>query len=125
MQVLANENVPGPVVTALRAAGHDVLWVKESMTGAKDRDVLARAHSEVRLVVTFDKDFGELAFRGLAASVGVVLFRITLTAPDYAARAAVAAFTSRADWTRQFAVVEDDRIRLRALPSSTPDGDVI
>ena len=49
MRILANENVPGPVVTALRAAGHDVLWVKESMTGAKDRDVLARAHSEARL----------------------------------------------------------------------------
>ena len=36
MRILANENVPGPVVTALRAAGHDVLWVKESMVGAKD-----------------------------------------------------------------------------------------
>jgi hypothetical protein len=71
-----------------------------------------------RVVVTFDKDFGELAFRrGLAASVGVVLFRITLTSPEHAVRAAVAAFASRADWTGQFAVVEDDRIRLRALPS--------
>jgi len=68
--------------------------------------------------VTFDKDFGELAFRrALAASVGVVLFRITLTSLDHAVRAAVAAFASRSYWTGQFAVVEDDRIRLRALPS--------
>lgn len=77
-----------------------------------------RAQRELRVVVTFDKDFGELAFRrGLAASVGVVLFRITLTSPEHAVRAAVAAFASRADWIGQFAVVEDDRIRLRALPS--------
>ena len=41
MRILANENVPGPVVAALRAAGHDVLCVKESMSGAKDHDVLA------------------------------------------------------------------------------------
>jgi predicted nuclease of predicted toxin-antitoxin system len=85
--------------------------------GSPDPEVLARAQQENRVVVTFDKDFGELAFRrGLAASVGVVLFRITLTSPDHAVRVAVAAFASRADWTRQFAVVEDDRIRLRTLP---------
>jgi hypothetical protein len=40
---------------------------------------LERAQREGRVVMTFDKDFGELAFRhGLAASVGVVLFRITI-----------------------------------------------
>jgi len=39
MRILANENVPGPVVAGLRAAGHDVLWVKERMAGATDRDV--------------------------------------------------------------------------------------
>src|SRR5439155_11165576 len=98
MRILANENVPGPVVTALRTAGHDVLWVKESMTGAKDRDVLARAHSEARLVVTFDKDFGELAVRHrLPAASGVVLFRLR--------GRAVAALTSRDDWAGHFAVV--------------------
>jgi hypothetical protein len=53
--------------------------------------------------VTFDKDVGELAFRrSLAASVGVVLFRITLTSPEHAVRVAVAAFASRADWSGQF-----------------------
>jgi len=48
MRILANENVPGPVVAALRAVGHDVLWVKEAMSGATDRDVLARAEREAR-----------------------------------------------------------------------------
>jgi predicted nuclease of predicted toxin-antitoxin system len=44
-------------VAGLWVAGHDVLWVKDSMAGAKDRDVLARAQAEARLVLTFDKDF--------------------------------------------------------------------
>jgi predicted nuclease of predicted toxin-antitoxin system len=63
MRILADENVPGPVVTALCKAGHDVVWTKEGSPGARDRDVLARAQSEERLVVTHDKDFGELAVR--------------------------------------------------------------
>lgn len=117
-RLLADENVPGAVVAALRHARHDVAWIHEDAPGSSDPDMLERAQREGRVVVTFDKDFGELAFRrGLAASVGVVLFRITLNSPEHAVQAAVAAFASRADWSGQFAVVEDDRIRLRALPS--------
>jgi predicted nuclease of predicted toxin-antitoxin system len=117
MRLLANENVPGPVVTALRAAGHDVLWVKERIPGAADRDVLARAQAETRIVVTFDKDFGELAVRsGLPSSSGVVLFRLHGTSPDVDNARAVATLTSRDDWSGHFAVVTDERIRFRPLP---------
>lgn len=109
---------PAPVVAALRQQRHDVAWVLEDAPGSPDSEVLGRAQQDGRVLVTFDKDFGELAFlRGLAASVGIVLFRITLTSPEHAVRVALAAFASRAEWAGQFAVVEDDRIRLRALPS--------
>ena len=124
-RLLADQDVPSAVVAALRQQGHDVAWIAEDAPGSLDPEVLARAQRENRVLVTFDKDFGELAFRrGLAASAGVVLFRITLASPDHAVRVAVAAFASRADWSGQFAVVEDDRIRLRTLPGSTPGGDV-
>ena len=117
-RLLADQNVPGAVVAALRQQGHDVAWILEDAPGSPDPDVLERAQQDGRVLVTFDKDFGELAFhRGLAASVGIVLFRITLTSPEHARRVAVAAFASRAEWAGQFAVVEDDRIRLRALSS--------
>jgi predicted nuclease of predicted toxin-antitoxin system len=123
---LLAEDVPGAVVVALRQQEHDVAWIAEDAPGSPDPEVLAHAQRENRVVVTLDKDFGELAFRrGFAASVEVELFRITLTSPDHAVRVAVAAFASRADWARQFAVVEDDRIRLRTLPDSTQAGDVI
>ena len=79
-RLLANENVPGAAIAALRQQGHDVAWVREDAPGSPDPEVLDRAQRENRVVVTFDKDFGELAVRvGLAASVGVVLFRITLS----------------------------------------------
>jgi predicted nuclease of predicted toxin-antitoxin system len=123
-RLLADQDVPGAVVAALRQQGHDVVWIAGDAPGSLDPEVLARAQRENRVLVTFDKDFGELAFRrGLAASAGVVLLRITLASPDHAVRVAVAAFASRADWSGQFAVVEDDRIRLRTLPASTPGGE--
>ncbi len=60
---LANENVPGDVVQAARQAGHDMGWISEQSAGADDNTVLALALSEGRVLVTFDKDFGEMAFR--------------------------------------------------------------
>ena len=61
MRFLANENFPGAAVTALEAAGHDVVWVRTATPGAADPDVPAWATREERILLTFDKDFGELA----------------------------------------------------------------
>ena len=77
MRILANENFPGEAVDALRREGHDVVWIRTEAPGSSDKEVLQRAQSELRILVTFDKDFGELAFHlGLPASNGIILFRI-------------------------------------------------
>lgn len=117
MRYLADENFPRPVVQALRANGEDVVWAAEEMRAASDEAVLARAQAEGRNVVTFDKDFGELAFKaGLPATCGVVLFRLTGSSPDVDNARALAALAERQDWAGHFAVVQDDRIRMRPLP---------
>jgi predicted nuclease of predicted toxin-antitoxin system len=59
---LANENVPGAAVRAAQEAGVDLTWVSDLSPGADDESVLAMAKTGERVVVTFDKDFGELAF---------------------------------------------------------------
>jgi predicted nuclease of predicted toxin-antitoxin system len=83
----------------LRGRGHDVAWVRSDAPGSSDEEILARAQTESRIIVTFDKDFGELAFRSrLPASSGVILFRISAPSSKYVARAAVAALESRTDW---------------------------
>jgi len=87
------------------------------MRGAGDREILAAAQQDDRLVVTFDKDFGELAYRfGLPAAAGVVLFRLSGTNPEIDNTRAIAALESGIDWSGNFAVVSDDRIRVRPLP---------
>jgi predicted nuclease of predicted toxin-antitoxin system len=118
VRLLANENFPSAAVEALRSRGHDVAWIRTEAPGSSDPDVLARAVAEGRLLLTFDKDFGELAFRiGLSAGVGVVLFRLAPTSPEAVARLAVAALESRTDWAGHFSVVEESRIRMTPLPS--------
>ena len=122
MRLLANENIPSSAIQGWRNRGHDVLSVRESMPGAGDIQILAQAQSDRRLVVTQDKDFGELAFRhGLPADCGIILFRLSATDPDELVARMVDAVEERSDWQGHFSVVEDHRIRIRELsPRATP-----
>lgn len=116
MRLLADENFPADAVAALQASGHDVAWIRTLAPGISDREVLARAQADERILITFDKDFGELAFRfGLPATCGVILFRISPSSAARIAQVAVVALASRADWANHFSVVEDDRIRMTPL----------
>lgn len=116
MRILANENVSGAIIRRLRAGGHDVPSTKESMRGQTDRAVLERAQKEERLVLTHDKDFGELPFGwGLPASSGVILLRLTGANAEIDCRRAIAAIESRTDWVGHFSVITDNRIRMRRM----------
>ena len=76
MEFLVDESAGMAVVESLRTAGHDVLAVAEAMPQADDRDIIARAAGEKRILVTNDKDFGEFVFRSGQANHGVVLLRL-------------------------------------------------
>jgi predicted nuclease of predicted toxin-antitoxin system len=116
MKFLANENVSGEAVVALRAKGHDVVWIRIDAPGSRDEDVLARAVTDGRILITFDKDFGELAFHShLPAKCGIILFRILAPSSSFVANAVVTAIESRTDWIGHFSVVEENRIRMREL----------
>ena len=87
------------------------------MAGAADDVILQQSQDDQRLVVTFDKDFGELAFRwGLPATCGVILFRLRMQSPEYVRDRVVAILAERTDWTGHLFVVEEARIRMRPLP---------
>jgi len=116
MRLLANENIPGDVVTALQQAGHDVAWVRADAPGSPDTQVISRAQAEGRLLLTFDKDFGELVFRSRWRVSGVILLRISAPSASHVARVAVATLDSRTDWEGYFSVIEDRRIRMTPLP---------
>lgn len=59
---LANENFPAETVFWLRERGDDVAHVAETMAGARDLDLLSLARRENRIILTFDRIYGELIF---------------------------------------------------------------
>jgi predicted nuclease of predicted toxin-antitoxin system len=116
VRFLADERCDAGLVAALRSDGHDVLYAVETLRGATDDTLLERAFIERRLLVTEDKDFGELAYRLRRPACGVLLLRFDVAdrgskvsrLRDFIVQAAgrmVGAFT----------VLEVDKARVRQL----------
>ena len=117
MLLLADENFPGPVVRTLRSLGHDIAHAKETMRSAPDHAVLRAAQAEGRVLLTCDKDFGELAFAArLPSQCGVILFRLGGSSPSQDNDRMVRVLTGRDDWAGNVAVGTDARVRLRPIP---------
>jgi predicted nuclease of predicted toxin-antitoxin system len=124
VRLLADENVPLPSVETLRASGHDVVAIGEESAGAGDPAVLARARAEGRLLVTFDRDFGELIFnQGAPVPPGVLFLRFLPTHPTEPAEV-LALLLARPEvpLAGMFTVVDRDRVRQRPLSASRPAG---
>ncbi len=75
MNFVADESSARPVIQALREAGHDVVAIAEVAKGATDEEVLDRALNEKRVLMTEDRDFGELVYARCRPSTGVILVR--------------------------------------------------
>ena len=118
MRFLADENFPLASVWRLRDAGHDALAASEIMPGAKDENVLAFATRDSRILVTFDRDYGELIYRrGKPAPVGVVYLRFVPAGPDQPAEIVLG--LNQVEGLRldgRYTVVDPPRIRQRPLP---------
>jgi len=113
VRFLADESCDFAVVTALRTAGHDVSAVGEINRGAKDPAVLALAHSEARVLLTEDKDFGLLAYAGGQATAGVILIRFPGDARSTLGDAVVSVVAELGDRIAgAFVVVEPGRARV-------------
>ncbi len=79
---LANENFPAAIVSWLRERGDDVVHAAESLIGAPDAELLEVARNQGRIILTFDRDFGELVFHQRhPAARGIVLFRLRRQSP--------------------------------------------
>ncbi|MFZ3089602.1 MAG: DUF5615 family PIN-like protein [Nitrospirota bacterium] len=74
--MLADEGIDKQIVDYLRKDGHVVSYVAEIESGISDDVVLEMANKENALLITADKDFGELVFRLHRLSRGVALVRL-------------------------------------------------
>jgi predicted nuclease of predicted toxin-antitoxin system len=117
MRFLADENLSGTSIRRLREAALDVEAVGEISPSAPDGWVLSHARENGQILITFDRDFGELVYRrGAECPLGIVYLRIPSTAPDSAARA-VLDLLRIPDLVLHgwFTVVDTDKVRQRPL----------
>lgn len=120
MNLVADESVHAGIIDRLRADGHAVRAIRDTHGGAADQDVLALACHEQAVLLTQDKDFGELVYRLGLSHCGIVLIRL-----------AGMAVTTRADLVSSmirdhtielagaFTVISSGGVRIRR-PSSSP-----
>jgi predicted nuclease of predicted toxin-antitoxin system len=116
MRLVADESCDFAVVSAVRSAGHDVISITERMPGAEDEQVIKLAATERRLLLTEDKDFGQLVFAAAKDNSGVILIRYPSTARSTLTDEVVKLLAERTDSLySRFVVMEPGRVRVTQL----------
>lgn len=116
MRWLVDECVAASLVAFLRANGHDVLYIAEAASGLSDADVIALAFRDNRILLTDDKDFGDLVFRRRQAVPGLLLMRIAPEKLKLKTERLAAALEQYGERLfGRYLVIEEDRLRSRPL----------
>jgi predicted nuclease of predicted toxin-antitoxin system len=76
VNIVADQNISAVIIQALRQDGHAVVAIRETARGSADDQILALAHAEGALIVTDDRDFGQLVFRQVKPTSGVLYIRL-------------------------------------------------
>ncbi len=114
MKLVADEGVDRPIVARLREDGHEVDYVAEMAPGIDDDQVLSHANRRQALLITTDKDFGELVFRQGKLNAGVLLLRLAGLAPDQKAETVSGALRAHGtEMESAFSVLSDRMLRIR------------
>jgi predicted nuclease of predicted toxin-antitoxin system len=114
MNFFADEGVDRAVVEGLRLDGHNVEYVAEMAPGIGDGEVLRRANDRGAVLITADKDFGELVFRQGQAHAGILLLRIgVLTKAEKVEAVAEVVRDHGAALVGAFSVLTPDSVRIR------------
>lgn len=117
MRILADECCPRSIVDRMREAGLDVRYAAEADRRSTDKELLAAATAEGRVIVTEDFDFGDLVFRdGMTATGIVILFLPALDASERASRLMRVLKTPGLEFAGKLTIIGQRRIRQRPLP---------
>jgi predicted nuclease of predicted toxin-antitoxin system len=115
MKIVADENIDFQVIRKLREANFEVFSICESLFSIKDKEVLKVANEQNALLLTEDKDFGELVYRFRLPNKGVLLIRLSDDLPrDFTVKIVVETVIKNYDLlTNSFSVLDDTKIRIK------------
>ncbi len=116
MRWLVDECVDVALIASLQASGHDIVFVGNIEPAADDLAVMSRARQDHRLLLTDDKDFGELVFHRGGSVPGLVLLRIDQSMRSLRAERLFAAIERFGDGLfGRYTIIEEARFRYRPL----------
>lgn len=116
MNFTADENVDHQIVGYLRKNGHEVLSIAEINPSISDDIVLSKASERNSLLITSDKDFGELIFRQKHLTTGVVLIRLAGLSSSKKAELILSAVKDHNDEMKNlFTVISPGHVRIRSM----------
>jgi predicted nuclease of predicted toxin-antitoxin system len=117
MNFLADESVDKAIVECLRENGHLVMYIAEMEPGLSDEEVFQVANKENAILITADKDFGELVYRLKRISHGVVLIRLSGLSTVRKGQIVYATVSKHMkELVHTFTVVTPGIIRIRGIP---------
>lgn len=113
MQFLIDECTGKRLAKLLEKEGHDVLFAGDVMSSVSDEEIIKKCEEDDRILVTDDKDFGELVFRLGRPIKGVILLRI-ITIPEIRLEA-ILKLLKNYDVKNKFIVLQENAVRIRKI----------
>ena len=116
MRFLGDESVDDPIIDLLRKNGYGIDYIKEISSGIDDEAVLELAHTNDSILITMDKDFGELVYRKKQAHRGIVLLRLDGFTPKERADLVLIVFKKHLlELLDSFTVIQANFTRIRPM----------
>jgi len=113
MKFITDENIGPTVANWLAAQGYEVFSVYDEAPGSTDEDILDKASQEGYIIITADKDFGELVFKNQLPHKGIVLLRLSNETPPAKIKVLEQLLSNHADQLpEKFTVVTDAGVRI-------------
>lgn len=116
MVFLANENFPSPSIQIIEGAGYEIISISEKHPGISDLEVVELAQKNGFIILTFDKDYGEILFKHAQQNPpSVVFFRFFGETPEAAGKTLVRLLKENILLENRFTVIEKENLRQRSI----------
>jgi len=114
-KLLADENIPIKAVEALKQKNIDIISILQTSPGLSDQQALELANRQGRILITFDTDFGKLAFKEKLKMKGVILLRFIPKSPQQIVKRIEYLIASEIPMENSFLIVREESVRVIKL----------
>ena len=119
MRFLADMGISQSTVNLLQKKSHDIVHVRDiGMSKSSDAEIIQKAITDKRIVLTFDLDFGDILATNRKALPSVIIFRTHNQTPRHVQHHLTQVLSECSTLLEKGAIliIQDKRYRIRELP---------